>query len=114
MNELQYTMMHIVDVVVASCLTTMSNKGEQLVTKDEICGKSKKRNIVKARNILCFALHRWHFETASICGLLHCTKSAVSKMISKHEYYKRTDRAYFLACKSIKMTLEGNDDVRVS
>lgn len=111
MNDLQKEIDYITDVVVASCLTIMSCKGEPIVTREEILSKSKKRPVVKARNILCFALHRYHFETLTICNWLHCTPSAVSKMVAKHAEYKKIDRAYLLACKSIKMTIENTDDV---
>lgn len=111
MNELETKMQRIVDVVVSSCITTIRMAGSELVSKEEILSKSKKQNAVKARHILAFALHRYGFTYSSICGLLGCTKSAVSKMITQHTEYKKQSKTYLLACKSIKLYIEGNDNV---
>lgn len=111
MNDLEEKMQSIVDVVVSSCITTMNVVSSELATKEEILSKSKKQNAVMARSILAFALHRYGFTNTSICSLLGCTKSAVSKMITKHAEYKKTNKSYLLACKSIRLYIEGNDNV---
>lgn len=111
MNNLEENMQRIVDVVVSSCITTINIEGSELVSKEEILSKSKKQNAVKARHILAFALHRYGYTYSSISALLGCTKSAVSKMIAQHSEYKKTNKPYLLACKSIKLYIEGNDNV---
>lgn len=111
MNDLEEKMQRIVDVVVSSCITTIKVAGSELVSKEEILSKSKKQNAVKARIILAFALHRYGYTYTSISALLGCTRSAVSKMITKHSEFKRTNKTYLLACKSIKLYIEGTDDV---
>ena len=106
MNELTNNIERIIDVVVSSCITTITINGDELVTREEILSHSRKQNAVKARHILAYALHRYGYTTSTICGLLKCTPSAVSKMISQHESYKQTNKAYMLACRSIKRVIE--------
>ena len=95
MNEKDYELDRIVSVVI-DC-TKSSIWSDNSITKEDLLGKSKNKNVCMARAILVSQLINAGFTISTISGLLRRTAQGIRHIIKANYSLLKSSRAYKIA-----------------
>ncbi len=106
MNGTPERMRMIVEVVISSCATLAMLEEDGDILLDEVLSKSKREPVVMTRTLLATALHKYGYSVDTIGKYLGRSKSAISKMFIQHDDLKKSNRLYYIVCKTTRMQIE--------
>ena len=108
MNDLEFEMNRVVEVVIECCVTTLDD-GSYSITRRDVLGTSKKENAAIVRNMLSHHLVKFGLSHTTISLLFGRTVQSIRNMLNEHEKWMQNSQAYRIANAQVNRKLNARN-----